>query len=184
MEATTAQASGPAASDWAALERRLSAAEDRLAILDLEGEYARAWDCGDAAGWAAAFTPDGSFEMVAVGNQAARTMRGTAALAAFCDEVGGFYRGLHFLGLPRVVLDGETARAQIHFQWVGVFRPGGVWSGERHAKGFYEVTYRKQGGTWRIARRIEKVVSGGQIESYDPFVNVDLTAPSPEPASG
>jgi 3-phenylpropionate/cinnamic acid dioxygenase small subunit len=53
----------------AALEARLEEAEARLAIMDLEAEYARAWDAGDAEGWAAVFTEDGVFDMAGVGNQ-------------------------------------------------------------------------------------------------------------------
>ena len=32
---------------------------DRLAILQLEADYARTWDTRDAAGWAGLFTDDG-----------------------------------------------------------------------------------------------------------------------------
>jgi 3-phenylpropionate/cinnamic acid dioxygenase small subunit len=53
----------------AALEARLEEAEARLAIMDLDAEYARAWDAGDAEGWAAVFTEDGVFDMAGVGNQ-------------------------------------------------------------------------------------------------------------------
>lgn len=160
--------------ELSAILARLSAAEDRLAIYDLEGEYARSWDCGDAAGWAAIFAPDGAFEMVAVGNQPARTIRGTAELAAFCKEVDGFYRGLHFMHLPRLQIDGDTARAQVHFQWVGVFRPGDVYSGERHAKGYYNVTYRRIDGQWRIAHRLETVVTGATLETFNPKIPADF----------
>lgn len=153
---------------------RLSAAEDRLAIYDLEGEYARSWDCGDAAGWAAIFAPDGVFEMVGVGNQLARTIRGTDHLEAFCDEVGDFYRGLHFMHLPRLQLDGDRARAQVHFQWVGVFRPGDVYSGERHAKGYYNVTYQRMDGQWRIVHRLETVVTGATLETFNPMIPEDF----------
>lgn len=155
------------------LAARLTAAEDRLAILDLEGEYARSWDVGDAAGWAALFAPDGAFAMTAVGDQAASTIRGTAALAAFCTQVDGIYRGLHFIGLPRIALKGDTARAQIHFQWLGLFRRGGAHSGERHARGYYDVTYRKVDGAWKIAHRGETLIAGQIIEDFDSKVRVE-----------
>ncbi len=153
---------------------RLQAAEDRLAILDLEGEYARSWDCGDADGWAAVFAPDGSFEMTEVGHQPARIIKGTQQLADFCREVDGFYKGLHFMSLPRVEIVGDTAHGQLHFQWLGLFRPHGQFTGERHAKGFYRITYRKIDGQWKIARRVETVVSGTIQESYDPFISKTL----------
>ncbi len=43
----------------AALQARLLRLEDRMELFDLEGRYARTWDSGDAAGWAALFTDDG-----------------------------------------------------------------------------------------------------------------------------
>lgn len=160
--------------DLAVLAGRLAAAEDRLAILDLEGEYARSWDSGDSTGWAAIFTDDGVFEMLATGSEKERTIRGIAALKAFCDEMNGFYRGLHFMHLPRLVLGEDSARAQVHFQWVGLYRSGSTYNGEHHARGYYDVTYRKVNGNWRIGRRVETLVTGAIVESFDPYVRVDL----------
>lgn len=54
------------------------AADDRLAILDLYGSYARRFDGGDAQGWAALFAPNGTF---VIGDQA--VIEGRDALAAF-----------------------------------------------------------------------------------------------------
>ncbi|MBO0730862.1 MAG: nuclear transport factor 2 family protein, partial [Acidimicrobiaceae bacterium] len=54
----------------AQLEARLRAVEDRVAIENLEGRYARTWDTGDATGWAAVFTEDGEWEAKAAGTQA------------------------------------------------------------------------------------------------------------------
>lgn len=153
---------------------RLQAAEDRLAILDLEGEYARSWDCGDGDAWAALFTADGSFEMTEVGNEPARTIQGTAQLIEFCRQVDSYYRGLHFMSLPRVEIAGDTAHGQLHFQWLGLFRPNAQFTGERHAKGFYRITYRKIDGQWKIARRTETIVSGAILESYNPFISKSL----------
>ena len=80
---------------FAKFERRLAAAEDRLEIIDLEAEYSRAWDSGDAKGWADVFTPDGVFEIIKSGDQPTRLVTGTKELAGFCAEVSEYYQGLH-----------------------------------------------------------------------------------------
>ena len=44
------------------MEHRLRAVEDRLALLELEGAYARAFDSRDGDAWAALFTDDGIYQ--------------------------------------------------------------------------------------------------------------------------
>jgi hypothetical protein len=50
------------------LSKRLVEVEARLEIINLEAEYARSWDVGDANGWASVFTENGTFEMAPVGH--------------------------------------------------------------------------------------------------------------------
>lgn len=69
------------------LESRLRAIEDRLAILDLEADYAYAWDLGTARQWAEVFAEDGVFEMLPAGNLPGTRIAGHAALEAFCDQI-------------------------------------------------------------------------------------------------
>ena len=157
-----------------ALQARLTAAEDRLAIIDLEAEYSRAWDSGDETGWASVFTPQGVFELSGAGAQPPRIVQGADALAAFCKEVNAFYRGLHFTTVPRLELNDNRARGQVHFQWLGLFRQGETFSGQRRAAGYYDVTYEKTGGAWRMARRVETQISGDLSEAFDPFIKVSL----------
>jgi hypothetical protein len=151
-----------------ALERRLASVEDRLEIIDLEAEYSRAWDSGDADGWANIFTPEGVFEITKSGDQAHRIVRGAKELAGFCAQVGEYYQGLHFNTAPRLHIDRDVAWGQVHFQWIGIFRSGAVHCGQRHAAGYYRVTYRRLGGGWRIERRIETQISGSVAEAFDP----------------
>lgn len=157
------------------IEERLTALEDRLAILDLEGEYARSWDVGDSAGWADVFTPDGAFVLAPAGHIERQTFKGRQALFDFCEEINQYYRGLHFISLPRIQLGKEQARAQIHFQWQALFRPDSHHSGERHACGYYDVTYRKLDGLWRIEQRIENALAGKTIGQYAPPQPTDLS---------
>jgi uncharacterized protein (TIGR02246 family) len=155
-----------------ALERRLTAAEDRLEIIDLEAEYSRSWDSGDTHAWANLFTPDGVFEITRSGDQAHRVVRGTKELAEFCAEVGDYYQGLHFNTVPRLRIDQDVAWGQVHFQWIGIFRPGATHSGQRRAAGFYKVTYQRLEGRWRMDRRVETQISGSVAEAFDPVIAV------------
>lgn len=171
-----------------ALEARLQYAEDRLALMDLEAEYARSWDAADAAAWANLFTEDGVFDMAGVGHQARRVYEGTAQLAGFCQEVSAFYQGLHFMHLPRLQLQGDTAVARVHFQWTGVFHASPHFHGQRTAQGYYDVTYRRAGdGRWRILHRIEKAITGSVQEQFDVYLQPQAqpqTQPHAQPHRG
>lgn len=99
-----------------------------------------------------------------------RVVRGTDELAWFCAEVGEYYQGLHFNTVPRLPIDQDVAWGQVHFQWIGIFRSGPVHCGQRHAAGYYHVTYRRLGGGWRIERRIETQINGSVAEAFDPVI--------------
>ena len=159
----------------ASIEARLADAEARLAIMDLEAEYARSWDAGDGDGWAAVFTEDGVFDMAEVGSQVRRVVTGTAELAAFCQEVDSFYKGLHFMHLPRIKLSGDIACSRVHFQWIGLFSPNNRYNGQRQAAGYYDVTYRRIGGRWRMQHRLEKAISGQITDNYDVYIDTDFS---------
>lgn len=154
---------------------RLERVEARLALIELEADYARSWDAGDGAAWAALFTPDGVFDMAAVGRQPGAIYRGTDELRGFCEAVSADYAGLHFMHLPRIVLDGDHARARIHFQWLGIIRAGATHSGQRTAAGYYDVDYRRCATHgWRIAHRLEKAVAGRIDESFGLYATPDI----------
>jgi hypothetical protein len=159
----------------AQLETRLAVAEARLAILDLEGEYARSWDAADAEGWAAVFTTDGVFDMAGVGWQPRRVYTGRTELAQFCRDINASYRGLHLPNLPRIIVEGDTARSRVHFQWLGLFATSTPpHSGQRHAAGYYDVTYRRVDGQWLMQHRLEKAVTGATYEAYDGYLSPDI----------
>ncbi|MEI8002466.1 MAG: nuclear transport factor 2 family protein [Actinomycetes bacterium] len=84
---------------------RLLALEDRLAILDLEGAYARAFDSHDGAAWAALFTVDGVYQARGLAPGDAGHHRGRAALAEFCTHAP--FDGLHLMHVPEVTVDGD-----------------------------------------------------------------------------
>lgn len=141
------------------LEARLRAVEDRVAIENLEGRYARTWDTGDAAGWAAVFTEDGEWEAKAAGTQAAANLvRGRDELEAFCRQCAGFVTGLHFLHINEVEVDGDRARGLVYFEFRGLIKTPGEVSETLHqlVSGYYDVTYVRTEEGWRMRRRLEQ----------------------------
>jgi hypothetical protein len=136
---------------------------DRLAILQLEAEYARTWDSQDADGWAACFTDDGAFEMGSTtGGLPAMRFAGTAALTEFCRRGSGRFEGIHLLSAPSLTFDrdehGASSRVWgwVHFSYHDRDRKT---EAERHVVGVYAVTYlRGEDGGWRMALRREQAV--------------------------
>jgi hypothetical protein len=131
----------------------------RLAILQLEADYARTWDSQDADGWAACFTDDGAFEMGSTpGGLPAMRFAGAAELTEFCRRGSGRYEGIHLLSAPSLTFDGGGSRAWgwVHFSYHDRDRKTGA---VRHVVGVYAVTYaRDERGSWRMARRREQAV--------------------------
>jgi hypothetical protein len=132
---------------------------DRLAILQLEGEYARTWDSQDADGWAACFTGDGAFEMGSTpGGLPAMRFAGRAELTEFCRRGSGRYEGIHLLSAPSLTFDDDAPRAWgwVHFSYHDRDRKTDA---VRHVVGVYAVTYeRGDDGEWRMALRREQAV--------------------------
>lgn len=132
--------------------------EDRLAILQVEAEYARTWDTRDAAGWAALFTEDGAFELGGLGDDPSYRFSGRDRLTRFCEKVSGRQEGIHLLGAPSLSFDGDdTARGWVHFQY---FDRNRETDRRRHVVGVYAVTYvRCADGRWRMRLRREQPVA-------------------------
>lgn len=125
-----------------------------LAILNLEGEYARTWDTVDPEGWAALFSPEGIFEMLPVGNTPGAFYRGREVLADFCRLINASYRGLHLIHVPSIRVEGDRASAWIHFEFRSL-RGSTLGS----VAGIYQVEYRRGEEGWRIDHRIEQAVA-------------------------
>jgi len=127
--------------------------ETHLALLNLEGEYARTWDTGDAERWAGLFTTDGVFEMAAAGQTLAARFEGRDELASFCRTINESYAGLHLIHTPSLAIETLEARGWIHFEFRA--RQGGELL---HVCGVYRVLYRKTSEGWRIRHRYEQAV--------------------------
>jgi hypothetical protein len=125
--------------------------QSRLAILNLEGEYARTWDTGDCEGWASLFIEDGLFEMVAVGPYPPGQSQGHQELAGFCQYINDDVSpGLHLIHVPSLTIDGDEAEGWVHFQFLSpVFG---------HVAGVYQVSYVLTEDGWRIKERVEQIV--------------------------
>ncbi|MBK6400725.1 MAG: nuclear transport factor 2 family protein [Rhodocyclaceae bacterium] len=155
------------------LESRLRTIEDRLAILDIEADYAHAWDLGTARQWAEVFTEDGVFEMLSAGNLPATRIAGHAALEAFCDQIREQWSGLHYMHPPRLRIAGDTAESVIFFEFRHVMRT------DAHLRqgvtaGYYRTAYVRTGAGWRIRERIEQAIG----EALSHFYPGDLAPPS------
>jgi uncharacterized protein (TIGR02246 family) len=82
--------------------------EDQLAIQQLYGTYNHAIDFGDAAGWAATFTPDGVF------NGGGGTHTGTEALKGFVDGFASRMKARHWISNLVFDGDGNTANGKCY----------------------------------------------------------------------
>jgi SnoaL-like domain len=128
----------------------------RLAILQLEAEYARTWDSKDAAGWAACFTDEGAFEMSAVpGGMPAMRFAGRSELEQFCSMGTSIYEGIHLLSPPDLTIVGDRARGWVHFSY---FDRNVSTEEVRHVVGVYAVTYLCTDAGWKMELRHEQAV--------------------------
>jgi hypothetical protein len=149
------------------LENRLRAAEDRLAIMELEGAYARAFDSRDGDGWAALFTEDGIYQgrvMPGTASGQVPYVEGRAALAKFCSEAP--FDGIHLLHMPQITLDGDRATSRVHLQFLASFPVGdrlGYLSG---MVGYYDVFYGRVDGRWLIRHRVTTTFSRTRNDAF------------------
>lgn len=133
------------------LHTRVQALEDRLAIFELEGIYARAFDSRDGAAWAALFSEDGIYQARgATPHGGGSFAKGRAQLAEFCRTAN--YDGLHFLHLPQITFDGDRATSRVHLDFAGVFH--GSDAPMIRMIGYYDVSYVRVDGRWLIERRV------------------------------
>lgn len=137
------------------LATRLLAVEDRLAIIELEGAYARAFDCRDGQAWSSLFVEDGIYQARDATPTHGNFVQGREALADFCTNAP--FDGIHLLHLPQVTIDGDVATARIHLEFVGRFHAAGEPT--MRMVGYYDVRYARMKSGWRIAHRITSTMS-------------------------
>lgn len=142
----------------AALERRLQAVEDELAIHRLIVRYGLAVDTGDAERTAAVFTPEGVYDADV------RCMRGRAEIADMVQSdrhqamVG---RCAHQIGPATVRVDGDRAVA------IGYSR---VYLRDGDGIGIYRVSMNRwelerRDGSWLIAHRRTRILGHAEATS-------------------
>jgi hypothetical protein len=137
-----------------ALEARLHALEDRLALYDLIASYPLAADSGSGALAASLWTEDGTYD-AQVGEWSGR-----ADIASLFE--GEMHRGLmdggcgHVLSLPRIVVDGDravmTSHGRLYVRDGDSFR---VW---RVTATRWELERTPEG--WKVTRRVNRVLDG------------------------
>lgn len=148
-----------------ALQKRLTELEATVAVMTLEGEYARSWDVGDAAGWASLFADDGVFEMRGVEGRDDVVHRGRAALEQFSVDMYGQFRGLHLMHLPAVRVEQGVASSVVHFRF-DYAKSSDQGHEIQEVTGRYESTYVSTSEGWRIQRRVEQALSRRRSVSY------------------
>ncbi|MGP3980549.1 nuclear transport factor 2 family protein [Streptomyces sp. KR80] len=133
---------------------------DRMAISDLLVAFARCLDEKDYDGYAALFTEDGILRLPGVEHQ------GRAGLAAFvANDLGRYERTHHISTNHQIAVDGDSATSRSYLQAVHVPREADCtdwWA----VGGWYDNTYRREDGGWRISTvHITPVWLGGHFPS-------------------
>jgi len=119
--------------------------EDRLLIRELYDSYADAACRMDRANWLACWTGD------AVWWTHYFDVAGKAAIAATYDGLMANVATTSFFGqLGAVTVTGDTATVRSHANERLIFKDG---AGEHRLVGRYEDELRREGFTWRFARR-------------------------------
>lgn len=142
----------------AQLEARLLLLEDRLAISELVASYGPLVDAGDAAGTAALWTEDGTYD-VDTGVYEGR--QGIAEMVQSFEHQGLLSRGCaHLTTAPRIELDGDAAVAVCHSQLVVRRDDGRSFSVARTTAHRWELVRTVDG--WRVARRTSRLLDGSE----------------------
>jgi uncharacterized protein (TIGR02246 family) len=141
---------------------RLSAIEDRLAILALQVDYARGADSFDGAAYAAVFTEDGVLDASGCGFPVAR---GRRAIAAVMDDA--FRQQTHNIHLTTnqrvLTIDGDRATGFAYFFQRSLLNNGG----RTEFAGRYDDDYRRTEDGWKIARRVLVELLPTVVDGYE-----------------
>ena len=135
--------------------------EDHLALLAIDGEYARAWDTGDATAWAALFTEDGSYE-TRRGEGPGRGAQGRTNLETFCRETVAQTQGIHLCHSPALEIEGDTAKSWMQFE----YRAQTGARQHMHVVGSYLTHYRRTEQGWKIVSRCSQIMESVQRDFF------------------
>lgn len=132
------------------VEARMQRVEDELAIRRILIDYAAFLDGRDYARYAGLFASDGEWK------NGAGTHKGQAAIRQMLESVLGpagapNASNYHLISNPRIDLDGDRATATSRYLFV-MRGPGG--SPVPSLAGLYTDELVRQGGAWRIRRRV------------------------------
>jgi hypothetical protein len=159
------------------VEARLAALEDRLAIFELEGRYARYFDSRDGDAWAGLFTADGIYQARGATPEGGGIhVQGHVDLARFCREAR--FDGLHLLHLPQLDVGGDTATGRVHLEFLGLFH--GAAAPTVRMAGYYDVAYARVDGRWLMRRRVTTTFARQDASTigYPPDSAIEAGEPS------
>jgi len=153
----------------AALAKRLESLEDRLDILQLEGAYSTTYDSGNGEAWSQLFTEDGIYQGRQLdGMPELNFVQGRKALSEFCTT--NKLSCIHYLNVPDIRLDGDSARGRVNFVFRGFEANDRHWTNITNAEGYYDVAYLRTREGWRIRRRFTVYFERGRktVYGYEP----------------
>lgn len=152
----------------ATLEDRLRAVEDTLAIYHLIASHPPAADTGTDSYYRNTFTTDGVIDLG--GGKSANGNEAIAGIVRTPEHQAAIAGGLcHFAGLPRVVLDGDTAAAISYLQIITPHKGAspmevsghGTSTGFRiHRVGANRWELKRTPDGWRVTRRTLRPLDG------------------------
>jgi hypothetical protein len=143
---------------FAAMEKRLQAAEDQLEIIRLLNSYGPAVDSSSAKEGAALWAEDGVYDVGGTGRRVGQA------------EIAKLYEGPHHIGMnnqgsshltatPRITVNGDTAEATAYsfviLHAAGVEQRFFIWRG---AVNHWKLKRTPKG--WRIVERYNRVMDG------------------------
>ena len=128
--------------------------DDRTAILELEGDYARRFDTRDGPGWANLFTEGGVYQGAPIPGMPDATppIVGRANLAQACEKMPG--SSIHMLNAPQISFNGDRATGRVHFVFENTRVDEYSNSHQMRIVAYYHVEYERTEDGWRIRNRV------------------------------
>jgi SnoaL-like protein len=151
--------------------------DDRLALLELEGDYARRFDNRDGSGWANLFTEDGVYQGAPIPGMPDPTppIVGRANLAEACNNMPG--SSIHMLNAPQISIEGDRATGRVHFVFENIRVDEHENSHQMRIVAYYHIEYVRTAEGWRIRNRV--TVPFSVENSSRCGYNAEITLPGP-----